>query len=206
MTSTISKELLTKYRFSDRPSAWILEARAFKRSADLLLEALAKPKTKQKFISMPDASSNHMCIKTVCYLYSVSVELFLKGIYSAVKDDSDQEKTESFGHNVTKLMKKLIAKRQFKRQFTKAAQDEPILNLIDTILEWSGRYHKPNPKAVDRVIEQCFEQVTDQPHMLKPKFSCDYETAKKIGDIANTLQTYTPVPDGSIDHLLFLPF
>lgn len=201
MTSTINKELLINYRFADKPNAWILEARAFKRSADLLLEALSKPKTKQKLISMPDASSNHMCIKTVCYLYSVSVELFLKGIYSKVKNDSDKP-TERFSHKVTDLMDNLIAKGVF----SKPIRNDPILNYIDIILEWSGRYHRPNPKAVNRVIQQCFEQVPNQPLMLKPKFSCDYPTAKKISDIANTLEKYTPIPDGSIDHLLFLPF
>jgi len=203
MVTTINKDLLKNYRFSDNPNAWILEARGFCRSAELLLQSLKNRRpAPSKFISAEEINLNYMCNKIASYLYSIAIELFLKGLYCLNKTSEDQEKTESFRHDTIKLNQKLIAKKILK-------QDElskETLKLANIILEWSGRYYKPQRDKIDEIIESHFEEVPDQPEMVKPKFSINSETITKLKDMAKQLSDKAPANLSSIESLLFLPF
>lgn len=202
MVGKINKDFLNNYRFSDKPTAWILEAKNFKYSAEILFgHSTTQPRT-SPFIPMHNASSGMMRIKVVCYLFSVLIELFLKGIYSATRTSDDQESIESFGHNVVRLADKLIAKGIL----NKNGLNKNILNVAHVILEWSGRYHKPTKKKMDEVIRVFFEEVPNEPALLKPKYKTDIKTAKELEAQANAFDEITPVNPTSIDHLIFLPF
>src|SRR5277367_1497183 len=86
----LSKEL-SDHLISDNPILWIMEARAFLESANILehapipLEKIPLLKGKRP-TSSPEISRNSYKNKITCFLYAISIELFLKSIYSATKD------------------------------------------------------------------------------------------------------------------------
>jgi len=200
---TINKDLLRNYRFSDNPNAWILEAEGFKNSAHLLLQSQKNPShPRPKFVAMSETNLHSSTNKIACYLYSVAIELFLKALYSLTKTPEDQEKTESFSHNVKKLNQTLIAKGILQTD----ELDQQALELANIMLAWYGRYFKPQPDKIENVIKSCFEEVPEQPGMLKSKFSINSETTAKLECTATLLSSKVRVNPASIDFLLFSSF
>ena len=200
---TINKDLLRNYRFSDNPNAWILEAEGFKNSARLLLQAQKNPAhPRPKFVAISETNLHSSTSKIACYLYSVAIELFLKALYSLTKAPEDQEKTESFSHNVKRLNHKLITKSILQAD----ELDQDALELTNIMLAWYGRYFKPQPDKIESVIKSCFEEVPEQPRMLKSKFSINPDTIATLERTATILSSKVRVNPASVDFLLFSCF
>lgn len=199
---TVRKSFLKNYLFSDNLNFWVLQAISFKEAADSLLQVNLN-KTHSKYISTLEINAEANRIKIACFLYSTAIELFLKSIYVKNKNSDDQEKTESFGHKVKKLYDKLVSKNIFKKN---QISDE-LLTSVSVILHWYGRYFKPNGKETDTIIDDCFEPTTDNPDMLKPKFSANFETACELKNLCDFLLNFSgQVNNASIDCLFSIPF
>jgi hypothetical protein len=197
----IRKSLLKNHRFGDHPSAWIIEARGFRYSAQLLLQSLRSQRSSE-FISIDESSVTQSCNKTICYLFSVAIELFLKALYSNSKSPSDQKKTESFGHDIKKLNLELMHKNILQKN----ELDDNTLELAYIILAWHGRYHKPRSDKTDNTIELYFEEIPDQPELVKPKFNITTESVTKLELMATLLFNKTNVNLPFMDLLFFTPF
>ena len=180
----INQQVTQHTRFSYNPNAWVLEGQGFYRSAKLLMQSLKQPRrTQSKLVSSAEIGLRYSCNKTVCFLYSIAIELFLKALYSYTKIAEDQEKTENFGHDVIKLNKKLSSKGVLQTD----ELDQEALKLVNFILAWSGRYYKPQFRIIDEVINSCFEEVEGQQNMVKPKFCITPETTLKLEHTAALL-------------------
>lgn len=202
MSQTINKAFLKNHRFGNNPHGWALESKSFYDSATLLLATL-KTMPQQMFISIEDIHKNSSYLKTTCFLLSISVELSLKAIYSnQITSDNKQKKVESFSHNIKELNSILIELKVLdENELCKES-----LELGYILLSWYGRYHKPLEKNRDAAIRAYFEDVHNDPNMVKPKFEINIQTTNMLKILAEHLLEKIKINPASISYLLYTPF
>lgn len=181
---------------SDLPVAWILQAKGFYYSSQIMLNGIRKTGGKS-YISMEEVYLKNACYKTACYLLAHTIELLLKAIYCSSGGDD----VEQFSHNVLKLSQHLINVDVLKKSDT----DDESLELAFILLDWYGRYHRPKKGHVQKKIKELWIPCPEKPDMLKRKFNLNNESYGKLEATVKSLIAMVPVSPASIGHLVFDP-